>query len=184
VADPAPSPPTQRPPAQPNQPQQSQQQQKPPMIPRSRGWLAFIFGLLLLNLILSFTTGGPVSRQQVPYQPFFINQLKAGNVKEITSQADSIEGELKKTASFTAPSSTKAVKVTLFKTQVPSFIDRGGLTKLVTDKNVFVNAAGPAAHDPARRLLHMDLPTPGVGRRRRLPRRLRSGDSPPCDEGR
>ena len=113
------------------------------MIPRSRGWLAFIFGLLLLNLILSFTTGGPVSRQQVPYQPFFINQLKAGNVKEITSQADSIEGELKKTASFTAPSSTKAVKVTLFKTQVPSFIDRGGLTKLVTDKNVFVNAQPP-----------------------------------------
>ena len=123
MADPAPAPPTER-----SQKQPQQRQQKPPMIPRSRGWLAFILGLLLLNLILSFTTGGPVSRQQVPYQPFFVNQLKAGNVKELTSQNDSIEGELKKTASFTAPGTTKAVNVTLFKTQVPAFIDRGGLT--------------------------------------------------------
>ena len=39
-------------------------------------------------------TGGPSDRERVPYQPFFVDQLTAGNVDEITSQADSIEGEL------------------------------------------------------------------------------------------
>ena len=79
--------------------------QKPPMVPQNRRgmWLGLIAGFLVLNLILAFITGGPKDRTQVPYQPFFINQVAAGNVKEITSQEETIEGELKKEATYTPP---------------------------------------------------------------------------------
>ena len=36
----------------------------------------------------------------MPYQPFFVDQLQANNVSEITSRADSIEGELRKPATY------------------------------------------------------------------------------------
>src|SRR5215210_692158 len=73
---------------------------KPPLFPRSRRFFAFLLGLLVLNLVLSFATGGPRVRTQVPYQPFFVDQLEAGNVREISSRADTIEGELEKEASY------------------------------------------------------------------------------------
>ena len=73
-----------------------EQPAKPPMIPRSRALLAFFAGLLALNLLLSFLTGAPPDRPRVPYQPFFLEQVEAGNVEAITSREDSIEGELKK----------------------------------------------------------------------------------------
>jgi cell division protease FtsH len=114
-----------------------------PALPRNRRLLAFIFGLLVLNLILSFTTGGPPSRAQVPYQPFFVDQLQENNVRQITSRGDSIEGELKKKVSYDAPGDKGPVEVQRFKTLVPAFIDRAGLTKIVSDKQVIVNAKPP-----------------------------------------
>jgi cell division protease FtsH len=112
-------------------------------MPRNRGVLAFVIGLLALNLILSFTTGEPASRERVPYQPFFVRQLDANNVREITSRGDSIEGELVKKVKYDPAGDDKPVDVTKFKTLVPSFIDRAGLTKIVSDKNVIVNAEPP-----------------------------------------
>jgi len=38
---------------------------------RSRAFPAFLVGLRALNLLISFLTGGPAERRQVPYQPFF-----------------------------------------------------------------------------------------------------------------
>jgi cell division protease FtsH len=113
------------------------------MIPRNRGFLAFLIGLLVLNLVLSFATGGPAQRKQVPYQPFFVDQLNANNVKEISSRADTIEGELNKKVKYDPIGSAKPVDVTRFKTQVPSFINRAGLTKLISDRKVVVNASPP-----------------------------------------
>jgi cell division protease FtsH len=115
------------------------------MIPRSRGFLAFLVLILAINLILSFATGGPPSRTRVPYQPFFVNQLSANNVKQITSREDSLEGELTKSARYTPPNDSKATEVTRFKTQIPAFIDRGSLTKLLSDSKVVVNAQAPDA---------------------------------------
>src|SRR4051812_9947260 len=140
VPDPAPNPPTERPTAG-----QGQTDGKPPMIPRSRGFLAFLVLILAINLILSFATGGPPSRTRVPYQPFFVNQLSANNVKQITSREDSLEGELTKSARYTPPNDSKATEVTRFKTQIPAFIDRGSLTKLLSDSKVVVNAQAPDA---------------------------------------
>src|SRR4051794_10314195 len=113
------------------------------MVPFSRRVTVFLVGLLALNLILSFITGGPPSREQVPYQPFFVEQLNAGNVREITSRGDSIEGVLVKKVKYDPPGKKKPVDVTRFKTQVPAFINRNALTKLVSDRNVVVNASPP-----------------------------------------
>ena len=96
------------------------------MIPRSRALLVFFAGLLALNLVISFLTGAPPDRPQVPYQPFFLDQVEAGNVQEISSREDSIEGELKKPATYDPPGDDKPVEVDRFKTQVPAFIDRTG----------------------------------------------------------
>ncbi len=115
------------------------------MIPRSRALLAFFVGILVLNLVISFLTGAPPDRPRVPYQPFFLAQVEAGNVESITSREDSIEGELKKPATYDPPGDDKPVKVERFKTQVPAFIDRTELTKVVTEQQVVINARAPDA---------------------------------------
>ena len=137
MPDPAPTPPTERP--------QGPGGDKPPMIPRNRGFVTFLVLLLVINLVLSFATGGPASRTRVPYQPFFVNQLSANNVQQITSRAASIEGELKKEANYDPPGDAKPVKVTKFKTEIPAFIDPASLTKTLSDANVVVNANPPDA---------------------------------------
>ena len=45
------------------------------MIPRSRGFIAILIGLLALNLVISFVTRGPDERERIPYQPFFVDQV-------------------------------------------------------------------------------------------------------------
>ena len=111
-----------------------------PLIPRRRRWWALLAGLLLLNLVVAFATGGAADRQRVPYQPFFVTQLKAGNVESITSLEDSIDGELKRSVRYDPPGEDDPVDVTRFKTQVPAFIARADLTRVISSSDVVVNA--------------------------------------------
>jgi cell division protease FtsH len=113
------------------------------MVPRSRRFVTILFVLLAFNLVISFVTGRPQSRERVPYQPFFVGQLQAGNVRDISSRADSLEGDLKRPTSYDPPGKAKPVKVTRFKTEVPAFIDRAGLTRLVAAQDTVVNAKPP-----------------------------------------
>jgi cell division protease FtsH len=122
-----------------------EQPAKPPMFPRSRALLAFFAGLFILNLLISFLTGSPPDRTRVPYQPFFLEQVEAGNVEAITSREDSIEGELKKPMRYDPPGDDKPVDVKRFETQVPAFIDRTGLTTVLTEQKVVINARAPDA---------------------------------------
>jgi cell division protease FtsH len=115
------------------------------MFPRSRALLAFFAGLFILNLLISFLTGSPPDRTRVPYQPFFLEQVEAGNVEAITSREDSIEGELKNPMRYDPPGDDKAVEVERFETQVPAFIDRTGLTTVLTEQKVVINARAPDA---------------------------------------
>jgi cell division protease FtsH len=116
---------------------------KPPMFPRSRWFLAFLVGLLALNLLISFLTGGPEERPRVPYQPFFLEQVEAGNVEQVASQEDSIEGELKRPATYDPPGEDEPKQIDRFETEVPTFIDTASLTTLLREQNVVVNAEAP-----------------------------------------
>jgi cell division protease FtsH len=116
---------------------------KRPMIPWGRRFIWFVLALLALNLVLSFMTGRPEERKRVPYQPFFVDQVEADNVKELSSRADSIEGELKNEATFNPPGDAEPVGVTKFETEVPAFIDPSELTRLLAEQNVVINAEPP-----------------------------------------
>jgi len=119
----------------------AQQEDPPPWIPRGRPSLWALFtALLVVNMLWSFSTSGPQARRQVPYQPFFVEQLRAGNVESIGSLEDTIDGELERPVSYDPPGRAKPVQVKRFKTQVPAFIDRTELTELVSDADVVVNA--------------------------------------------
>jgi cell division protease FtsH len=111
-----------------------------PLLPRDRRWWALFAGLLILNLVLAFSAGGPRARQRVPYQPFFVQQLQGGNVKSITSLDDAIDGDLERPVRYDPPGRAEPVDVTRFKTQVPAFIDRAQLTRMVSSRDVVVNA--------------------------------------------
>ena len=117
--------------------------EKPPMIPRSRQFIAILVVLLAINLVISFVTGGPEDRERIPYQPFFVDQVEAGNVSEISSQEESIEGELANEATYDPPGDAEPVKVTKFETEVPAFIDPAELTRLLSSQDVVINAEPP-----------------------------------------
>ena len=151
---------------------------KPPMIPRSRTFIAFLLGLLAVNLLISFLTGGAADRPRVPYQPFFVSQVQDQNVSEISSKGDSIEGTLKNETTYDPPGDAKPVKVTNFKTEVPSFIDHGQLTDAphpggrdhqrgAAGQRAFAHRHAAARLPPVaahHRLLHLDRAPPD-GRR-------------------
>ena len=82
----------------------------------------------------------------MPYQPFFVEQVSANNVREISSTSDSIDGTLKKEATYTPPDGGDPVKVSEdFKTEVPSFIDNKAVTELLTEHHVVINASAPSS---------------------------------------
>jgi cell division protease FtsH len=113
-----------------------------PMVPRNRRFVAVLVALLAFNFILAIATSGPAERTRIPYEPFFVDQLRASNVQEISSTDQTIEGTLKKKATYTPPGG-KPKTVDKFTTQVPAFVDTAGLTKLLDEKNVVVNAKAP-----------------------------------------
>src|ERR671937_678940 len=116
----------------------------PPMLPRNRRgtFIGILVALLAVNFILALATSQPTERSRVPYQPFFVQQVQAGNVQEISSQEQTIEGDLKKPATYT-PTSGKPEQVDKFKTQVPAFIDTTDLTNELAKQNVVINASAP-----------------------------------------
>ena len=104
---------------------------------RRTWWLVLL--ALIVNWIIASTLMG-TSRTTVSYT-FFRDQVQAGNVSEVTSTGDTIEGQFRKAAKY-PPNDGNAKDVTDFTTQRPAFGD-DGLTQLLLDKNVTVNAKPP-----------------------------------------
>jgi cell division protease FtsH len=73
-----------------------------------------------------------VTRTRVPYSPFFIQQVRAGNVVSVTSTASELQGNLRHPT--TAGNSLR------FVTEIPSFADTNQLSRLLQAHGVVVNA--------------------------------------------
>jgi cell division protease FtsH len=101
---------------------------------RRTWWLIAL--ALIVNWIIASTLMG-TTRTTVSYT-FFREQVQAGNVSEVTSTGDTIEGDFRAAAKY-PPDDGNAKDVTAFTTQRPSFGD-DGLTQLLLSKNVTVNA--------------------------------------------
>src|SRR4029078_9700732 len=76
----------------------------------------------------------------IPYT-FFKEQVQAGNVEEVTSQGDAIQGAFRKEVTYPreGPSARKALR---FETLLPAFANPG-LETLLEEKGVVINARPP-----------------------------------------
>src|SRR6204780_215203 len=113
---------------------------KPTPPHRLRGFWVFVFVLLALNwLSVLVFQPGTQPRVTVPFSPYFLNQLQAGQIKSISSKGDTIQGTFKTSVRYPA-SNKKAVPTTLFSTQVPTFWNNTQLSAALRSKGVQVKA--------------------------------------------
>jgi cell division protease FtsH len=128
---PSPSPPRGSSPSPPREPSPSQSPRFRPYL----YWLALALGLLAINMFFGSRAGQPASRVRIPYTPFFLKQIRAGHVKEITSKGTAVQG------TFTQPVQFEDRKpTTRFKTEIPVFANEDALAALLQRKGVVVNA--------------------------------------------
>ena len=116
-------------------PRGSSPQKPSPRFPISRGWIIFALALLAVNFYFGSRATQPTARVRVPYSPFFVNQVKAGHVQEITSKGTAIQGSFTQKIKF-----GNAKPTTKFKTEVPAFANTNQLSELLQKNNVVVNA--------------------------------------------
>src|SRR6266571_3809982 len=110
----------------------------PPRRPRfqvNRWWILFALALLAVNLYAGTRATQPASRVRVPYSPFFLQQVTAGHVKEITSKGTAVQGTFTQKESYAGSKPT-----TLFRTEIPAFANNDALSSLLQRKAVVVNA--------------------------------------------
>jgi cell division protease FtsH len=100
-----------------------------------RNWILLLLGLLALNIFLGSRAMNETSRVRVPYSPFFLNQVRAGHVKEITSKGTAIQGTFAEKQAYGDSDPTDH-----FRTEIPAFADNDALSKLLQSKGVVVNA--------------------------------------------
>ncbi len=107
---------------------------------RSRGFLIFVIALIALNwgsVLLLSPAGQP--RVRVPFSPYFLTQVKSGQVAAIVSKGDTIQGTFKVRVRYPA-GDPRAVATTLFATEVPTFANNGQLAALLQSQGVQINA--------------------------------------------
>jgi cell division protease FtsH len=113
--------------------------------PRRGGFWSLLAAVLVINWIVMSLVLGPPPRTTVSYT-FFEDQLDAGNVDEVTTKADTIQGDFTRPVDY-PPGSRDAAEVDLFTTQRPSFATDDLLGTLEAE-NVTVNATDPDASAP------------------------------------
>jgi cell division protease FtsH len=103
---------------------------------------AAVVCLLALNLWISSSALSPNAPVRIPYSPTFLSQVQAGNVKQISSKGDSIQGTFKSAVRY--PANDKSVTpATSFATQVPSFANNQQLSATLESKHVIIDATNP-----------------------------------------
>jgi cell division protease FtsH len=97
--------------------------------------------LLVLNWLVAGALYGSPEPTRIAYSPLFLQQVRTGNVKEISStDTGAIQGVFR--TPVRVPGAAKAV--TDFKTQVPSFADDTVLSADLLQGDVAVNASPPS----------------------------------------
>jgi cell division protease FtsH len=80
---------------------------------------------------------------RIPYSPTFLNQVTNGNVKQISSKGDAIQGTFKTAIKYPA-NDASATTAANFSTQVPSFANNAELSGLLQSKDVTIDAQNPS----------------------------------------
>src|SRR6476660_3964551 len=110
---------------------------------RRPGFLWFIFILLALNWlsVLLFAPGSNNNEKRVtvPFNPYFLQEVQAGQVKSISTKGDTVQGTFKTKLRY-PPSAKNATTTKQFSTQIPSFWNGAQLSSLLKEKGVEINA--------------------------------------------
>jgi cell division protease FtsH len=110
----------------------------PAQPPRARfrwWWIAVALALLTLNYWVGSRAMENESRLSVPYSPFFLEQVREGNVAEITSEGTTVQGTFERPRSY-----GESEPKTEFETEIPAFADTDALSGLLESGEVVVNA--------------------------------------------
>jgi cell division protease FtsH len=119
------------------------EEHKPPPPHRMRGFWMFFLAFLALNwLFVLIFQPSTASRVKVPFSPYFLDQVAAGQVSSISSRSGAIDGTFKSKVRY-PPNDQNATPTDLFSTQVPSFWNTNELTTQLSDQKVTVNAKNP-----------------------------------------
>jgi cell division protease FtsH len=122
-----------------------------PAPPRRFLWILVI--LLVVNWASVAIFAPEKERIRIPYSPFFLQQVRAGNVKEISSKGDTIQGDFRRETRF------RDDKASRFDTEVPTFANDDALSRLLEEKKVVVNAKPPGDRSLLETLLFSFGPT-------------------------
>jgi cell division protease FtsH len=97
----------------------------------------------LALLAFNWWTASRVTREaprvRVPYSPFFLRQIEAGNVEAITSRGTAIQGRFVRPVRY-PPGDDGARTTGRFRTEIPAFADENALSRLLQQKAVVINA--------------------------------------------
>ena len=120
------------------------------MMPFSwRRFFTVLAVLLFLNYAIVAIFAPPEERKRIPYTPTFIQQIRSGNVKEISSRGETLQGDFRK----------KLKDAEHFETEVPTFADTKQLSQLLQEKKVTVNAKPPSERSILQTLIFSFGPT-------------------------
>src|SRR5215218_10111748 len=98
--------------------------------------LVIVASLLAANYIfVALFAPGKVEPIKIPYNPTFLEQVRAGNVERISSTGTTVDGRFKKDVKY---GDSKPGKV--FATEIPSFANGDELSALLEEKKVIISA--------------------------------------------
>jgi cell division protease FtsH len=128
--------------------------QKPPMLPWSgRRFLAILAVLFLLNWLIVAIFAPAEDRIKVPYNPTFLQEVRQGDVEEISSRGDTVQGE------FREPVEYEGEEAKQFETEIPTFANDRELSELLEQENVTINAEPPDSRSLLETILFSFGPT-------------------------
>jgi cell division protease FtsH len=98
-------------------------------------WVAFALALFAVNYWVGTRVTEEEPRLSVPYSPFFLDQVRGGNVAEITSEGSTVQGKFERPRRYDDSEPRRE-----FETEVPAFADTDALSRLLENSEVVVNA--------------------------------------------
>jgi cell division protease FtsH len=110
-----------------------------PQLPNRPTRIVFYVLLLAAALGLNYWGAHRVTQEtriRVPYSPFFLQEVRSGNVVSVVSTASELQGEF---AHATKPTGASTASVH-FVTEIPSFANTNELSQLLQTNGVVVNA--------------------------------------------
>ena len=111
--------------------------------PFSLWFLLLLVSLLAMNWWLASILPEPrAQRVDLPYNPTFLEQVRQGNVKSISSKGETVQGDLRSPLRY-PPGDPDAEPVMKFDTEVPTFANEEELAELLEREGVEINAEPP-----------------------------------------